>query len=290
MAKHIIIGKGNLGLDLQSALDKAGHDARLFTRSGNGANGWEWPECAPMFLSEHKDTECVWVAAGGASVSHCEDVWSLPEATESLFELPVGLALELPARIRLVLFSTDYAIEEVDPAPARHTQAPRSIYAVIKIAMEQAIWSTRRPQTTIVRVGSLYGSHFPERTFPGKLAINNPHPGEVQVPRNFITPTPTWWIAEKMVASYEQLFGPFPRTEHLAPRKGCTLMEWAQAVLGPGYKVKSGPYDERRPRFSQIGMSFSSDSRTWLDLWREHLARWPEFPGYRIPRTQNTQE
>lgn len=289
MALHVVVGNGNLGCDLQIALDKAGHEARLYSKSLSGGQNWEWPESAINFeVGSWKHADTVWCCAGGYSVGQCEDEWSLPDAVESLFELPVGMALALPPEMKLVVFSTDYVVDEHNPAPGGHGPA-KSVYAAIKIAMEEAILSMKRPNTLIVRVGSLYGAHFPERTFPWKVKANHPLPGEVLVPRNFVTPTPTWWVADKLVEFHKQLFGRFPRVEHMAPYKGCTLAEWAQAVLGPKYAVKSGDYDAKRPRFSQIGMSFSSGAPTWLELWLLHLARHPTFPGHRTGSTHDPQ-
>lgn len=277
MGLHVIIGKGNLGCDLQIALDKMGHDARLLTAS----EGFEWPESNPMFHNgEFKSTECVWVTAGKGSVESAMDPHDMEDVIGTHFVLPVGLATSMPKSMRLAVFSTDYVADEADSkSTAKQTSRPKSIYACMKIAMEQAIYAHKRPLTTIFRVGSLYGGHYPERTFPGKLQKNHPNFGEVTLPMNWVTPTPTWWVAETIVHNLHGLFHTRgPLTHHVAPVGGCTLSQWGRLVLGDGYTFKSNGFNDMRPAFSNLGLSFGSDPRTWQELWQAHLLKYPPGP------------
>lgn len=292
MGLHVIIGKGNLGIDLQQALDKVGHDARLLTAS----DGFEWPESWPAFHhAPYKEVECVWVAAGKGSVESAMDPHDMEDMLKTHFLLPVGLATTLPKHVRLGVFSTDYVADEGDAKyPMKHTAKPRSVYAAMKIGMEKAIYATKRPLTTIFRVGSLYGGHFPERTFPGKVAARHPNPGEVTLPQNWVTPTPSWWVAEKLAEQAKNVQGDLlfqtrgPLTHHIAPAGGCTVLQWARAILGDRYTFKSRGFDDSRPAFSNLGLSFSSDPRTWQELWAEHLVRYKTVPADGTSCTPNT--
>lgn len=277
MGLHVIIGKGNLGCDLQIALDKAGHDARLLTPS----EGFEWPEDEPHIHS--LAPECIWIAAGFGSIDQCKNDPMGAIQTHTI--MPMEIADAMP-ETRLVVFSTDYVANESDPnAPSKSVLRPKSLYACSKLWMEQGLYMLNRPLTTIVRVGSLYGSHFPEKTFPGKLVKNHPKPCQVHLPQNWVVPTPTWWIAERLASQYHRLFNEKgPITHHVAPAGGCTILQWGRKVLGEDYNIASRGFDDLRPAYSKLGYSLGGHVETWDQLWEWHVSSRGAFSAVVGPR------
>lgn len=273
---HAVIGKGNLGLDLQSALKDRGIDSDLYTK-----DNFEWPESTPHF--RQKKYDCVWIAAGRGSVHDSKDAWGLQRQLETLTFLPVSMALELPKSSKLVVFSSDYAADEADMmALGRSNPRPKSLYACTKVWMEQGLTFLKRPGTSIVRVGSLYGHHYPERTFPGKLKKNFPKPCDVFLPQNMVTPTPTWWIAQMLVDNFARIFSDQgTTTHHLAPVGNCTIVQWGRLILGEGYNVMTKGFDQERPSFSKLGCSIAKPNVTWLELWERHLQQAQSGVGHR---------
>src|SRR6267154_2395941 len=108
MGQHVVIGRGNIGLDLHNELLKAGHSSVILTKS----DGFKWPEGMKHIAS--LDPECIWVAAGGGSVDAAKKNFSDVLATH--VTLPIELAQSLPPHVKLVLFSTNYAANEKDPS------------------------------------------------------------------------------------------------------------------------------------------------------------------------------
>lgn len=273
--KHLIIGKGNLGLDLKAELEATGAWVEMITAS----EGFEWPESRPLIDKMMPD--CVWITAGFGSVGEAENICEMDKVLNTHFELPLGLALWLPKQTKLAIFSSDYVASESEPkSAAKHTQRPLSIYSSIKIAMELAIQATKRPLTTVFRVGSLYGGHFPERGLPGKLRNSFPEPCELELPNNWVCPTPTWWIAKHLVDGYLKPNSMFnsraPMRHHIAPIGGLTVHQWGKLILGDKYTVHCRGGDPKRPSFSGLGLSFGSDESTWEQLWKEHNRMFPQ--------------
>lgn len=267
MGRHVIIGRGNLGLDLQAALQKEGHEVTLLTASG----GFRCPESIPDVVALQPNY--VWVTAGHGSVEQVKR--DFPGAMNTHVALPVALMNALPASCKLGLFSTDYVADEKNPSnPFYINPAPRSLYAYTKAWMEQVVRGSRRGNTTIFRVGSLYGNHIPEKTFPGKLKVNFPTPCLVELPINMVCPTPTHWIAEVIA---ERMIWAFDDskviTHHVAPIDGVTLTQFGSLILGPDYEVRSKGIDQSRPPVSGLSCTFQKHRVTWRHLWDQHLAR-----------------
>lgn len=263
---NIIIGKGNLGVDLQVALK----DRSVNSVMESAGQGFEWPESEPHILSQKP--ECIWVTAGKGSVESAKDPWNLEDSLKTHTFLPISMALALPKEIRLVFFSSDYVADEADTTcTAKSNPRPRSLYACTKMWMEQGITMMKRPNTAIVRVGTLYGHHFPERCFPGKLKLNYPRPGEVFLPQNLVTPTPTWWAARMLVQNAGKLFSDQGTlVHHLAPIGNIPVVNWGRKILGQGYEVFSKGFDASRPHYSNLGCSLGKPNTTWEKLWEQH--------------------
>lgn len=258
---HLIIGKGNLGIDLKLALTKAGHRAVIFTRS----SGFEWPESYPAIM-ELNPTH-IWVTAGFGSVNECANDHAGALATH--VAMPMELARNLPANVKLATFSSDYAAHELFPDDEHGVNdSPKSFYAMTKIWMERGLEWSQRPITTTFRVGSLYGQHYPERTFPGKLLAKYPKPCSLSLPENQVVPTPTWWLAERIVFDMDNLFHSRPKILHMAPSDSTTTLEWGRMILGDQYDISSSGIDPLRPVKSGLGCSLGP-VRDWRLLW-EH--------------------
>lgn len=257
MQRHLVIGKGNLGCDIYDAALRAGHKAMILTKS----NGFVWPESLEQIL-QWQPTH-VWVTAGVGSVEAVKQ--NFAEAVKTHVTLPVELCKQLPAHVHLGLFSSDYVTDE----------KVRSLYACTKIFMEQALQVINRPNTSVFRVGSLYGHHYPLKGLPGKLKLRYPNPQIVKLPQNWITPTPTWWVAE-ILMEHPEAFSDRLTIHSIAPGGGCTVMRWGQSILGEEYRVDSKGFDEERPASTSIGCTLESKVKDWFMLYVEHLQRQPK--------------
>lgn len=267
--RHVIIGKGNLGVDIELAAKAVGHEAHMFTSS----EGFEWPKSAPAIKELQPDY--LWVAAGYGSVEQCKA--NPQKAFETHLQLPLGLIRDMGDNTKIGLFSTDYAADDSEPDNANKINSkPKSMYAFTKIAMEMAVKLTARPNVSVFRVSSLYGGNYPHKTFPGKLMMKYPKPAEVFLPQNFIAPTSTKWIANTIIDSLPILFSPAMALFHnCAASGGTTVMNFGRKILGEEYTFNSNGMDWNRPSYSSIGCSFMQ-APTWEQMWeanREAFSR-----------------
>jgi dTDP-4-dehydrorhamnose reductase len=257
--KSVIIGRGNLGLDLAQALTIVGHNVEILSRS----TGYNWRTGHPSL----KDADYVWVTAGHGSVDAAAND---PEGCfDTHMHMPLKLAMTLPQDTRLICFSSDYAASESQPwSPGMTNVAPRSLYATSKIAMELGLKSLGRKNTFCVRVGSLYGSHYPERCFPGRILQRFPKPCKVMMPMNRTSPTPTPWIANVLSRHLYMFQGDF-RVFHCGPKGMVSVVTWAKIVLGDQYEIESKGFDQTRPLVANLQCSFENPPE-WEELWRLH--------------------
>lgn len=262
---HVIIGRGNLGCDLYQELKRKGHKAKLLTAGG----GFEWPESRP-YLESFNPTH-VWITAGFGSVGECKIDFS--GALRTHVGMPTEMLEWLDPSVHIAAFSTDYAANEDYPdEPGCSVEKPLSLYAMSKRMMEQAFEFKNRPLSTVIRVGSLYGSEFAYKTFPGKVRLNHPEPGLVRLPVNVVTPTPTKWLAEVLTNRMDEIFSAGATTRHhLAPHGGVSLLCWGEMILGSGYQFESKGLDENRPARSRLGFSLPGNFQfDWEDLWAKY--------------------
>lgn len=274
--KHLIFGNGNLGCDLAMTINSQENDeAVLLTRS----NGYEvtlitsyWPEILAI------DPDVVWYCVGFGSV---KEAVADPETARAIHvNLAEHLAKRLPDGKRLILFSTDYCAdhEEADN-PRAQTRYSKSFYANLKIEMENLIDHFNRPQTAVIRVGSLYGHHKPDKTFPGKV-LNNFAYNENQsitLPSNYVTPTPTRWAARMLVTHLDKLTNNDHATRHhLAPLGNVSVSDWAKMILDGLVDPKQFNQflyvDQERPIWSNLKCSFA-EAPYWFRLWEEYFDR-----------------
>lgn len=257
--KHAILGGGNLGLDICEYTNKnIDNDVKLFTVN----NGWHYSADRGNSLVrgiQIAKPDHVWVAVGAGSVEGAKK--DFMPYLDLHVRLPAELLQKIPEETALHFFSTNYAAE-------RH----QSLYAESKAMMEDIIRKMNRPNTYVYRVESLYGTHRPEKTFPGRFLTRNPKPSKIDLPDNFITPTPTAWLARAVVDSIGTLTTPY---HNVAPTGAVSVAEWARYVVSnPEYKINAAYRDKERPSNSKLNCTLPSvEKRTWLSLWQEHYKK-----------------
>ena len=263
--KHAILGKGNLGSDISFFLNDPSNPKKkqkyeFFTRS----NGFDWP--APLDRLMTYAPDVVWVSLGHGSVAEAKE--DFVGAINCHVQLPNFLMELMPSTTKLIFFSTDYVACEDDPSnPKAQTQDPLSKYALSKLWMENLVKFKNRPNTCVVRVGSLYGGYKPGRTLPGKLRKAFKKPQTIRLPLNYITPTPTMYVASCLIKNLEKIFDDSNATfHHLAPKGNCQVREWGELILGEGYEVLSKKIDRERPSVSELGNTIEPPPH-WLHLW-----------------------
>lgn len=256
MARHVVLGRGNLGTDLDLALRKAGHE--VFTPS---VGSYRYPGQLPV--GHLMDADFVWCAIGAGSVEAAKE--DFRPFLDLHVRLPMELAQHLPEKARLILFSTDYCSEP--------GFMDRSLYSLSKRMMEHSMILSKRENVRVYRIGSLYGSHRPDRTLPGKLArrLEIDH-RVIELPVNRCRPTSTQWLAEKLVAHQEEHMGHLITTA--APMGVTTVLDWAKEMFPDrANQFQSRGIDESRPVILESGSLFgrvTPDGEDWRSVWRRY--------------------
>lgn len=253
MGKHIVLGAGNLGLDLEQQARAEGHSVQVFSAS----NGWRYPDKLPR--ARLAEADVVWCTVGAGSVEAAAK--DFREFADLHIRLPMELAQFLPRSTRLVCFSTEYL--ECD-------QARRSLYAQSKLAMEHLLLGSGRENLRIYRVGSLYGSHKISATFPGKLAAKIAK-GEtlISLPKNACHPTPTAWLAALLMQHIER--PPFAKVIRAYSGGAATMLEWAELAFGPPAGFFQREPDPDRPLSLPAGTALGRvEVPSWRELWVMH--------------------
>ncbi|NBW99586.1 hypothetical protein EBR03_08450, partial [bacterium] len=252
--KHVILGAGNLGKDLEHELSANGNGAILLSRS----EGLNFKDLITFDAVKDLNPDVVWVAVGGGSVDESRIDSETYENAKYLNQtLPITLNYDLPSTTRIIFFSTDYCADETSPSnPESYTSNPRSEYAKQKLEMENKILGTNIPNRAIIRVGSLYGFHKPWKTFPGKVLANKKRP--ISLPQNLVTPTPTRWLAFTLANSLDVLFSEEgTRIHHCAPEGNVSVANLGRHILGQNeVTLREEKFDKERPEVSQLGCSF----------------------------------
>lgn len=265
MNKHLILGAGNLGLDLREAVAKSGQEAALL------GPGWRFPDDGIKEII-YQNPDVVWCTVGAGSVAQAKQ--DFRPFLELHVNLPLLLMQALPDTAQIVLFSTDYVAHPASLAsPTMRNRFPRSLYAMSKSWMEDlAVMRCPEPLTRrvrVIRVGSLYGHHRPEKTFPGRLLASYPKPDTLHLPQNLVTPTPTAWLAEFIVRHLDTVFEDTSVVHHCAPLGNISVLNWGKRILGEEYKIFSKGFDPERPRESNLQCSFAFPPQ-WQELWEKY--------------------
>lgn len=262
MLNHVVIGKGNVGVDLYNAIKKLGDSARILTRS----DGFEFPESLPSI--HHLRPDYIWVTAGAGSIESAKK--NFRDTLDTHVLMPAELMKEFAnTHVGICFFSSDYAANETEPSnPELGIADPKSLYALSKSMLEKAVKIENRPFTSVVRVGTIYGDKYYDRCLPGKLHARYPSPCTLDLPMNRVTPTPSFWIADMLLKHRDKLFNPQKATlHHLAPHGGISVHAWGQKILGDEFKVNSKGFDNDRPLCSNLGCSLDPNVPDWTELW-----------------------
>lgn len=270
--KHVILGSGNLGKDLLIELNARGgkdDSVRLLSKS----KGFDALNAKNLETFRDAKPDVLWYCIGGGSV---DDAIKNPFQSLNLnYTCPVLISQLVQKTTKIVLFSSDYAADQRFPNRPDLLGPPLSEYANQKQALETKIKSMDRDNTSIVRIGSLYGHHKPERTFPGKVIRNYSGTDEkIRLPSNIVVPTPSRWLAAMLVSNLKNLFEPKgPIVHHCSPTGGVSVRDWGKFALA---NIRDGRafdlneplwYDEQRPYVSGLGCSFSDQNYHWYELW-----------------------
>lgn len=265
MSMHVIIGKGNIGLDLYKQIKSLGHKARIMTKS----DGFEWPESLPAIMVLQPDY--IWVCAGAGSISEAKHDFHNSMNTHAI--MPIEICQRVPEQVKVIMFSSDYAADEDHPdQPHLINEKPKSLYALSKVTLEKSFKLLNRPNACVIRVGTVYGAHFIEKCLPGKLKNKFPVPCKVDLPMNVVVPTPSVWIAETLLRNIDRLFVKPGQIHHVAPTGKVTVHSWGKMILGEKYQVDSKGFDPERPLCSNLQNSLDPQAPDWKDLWE--LSDW----------------
>lgn len=249
-----------MGWDLTRAL--AAREADFFV--ADRSHGWEWPDSGLDDLVASKP-DVVWCCVGFGGVAETSSDYT--RAITAHVGLAVDCMMRFPEETKLVFFSSDHAANERNPGnPKLHSMSPKSLFALSKLQLEEAFGFLNRPNTTIVRLSSIYGGGRPSRTFPGRLIAQYAKPCEIPLPSNLCTPTPTDWLAETMLRRLDKLVGEEPKVVHLAPSGHVSYAQWGRLIMGPKFDVKERGLDESRPAAPLLGCSIGPVP-SWKDLW-----------------------
>lgn len=259
--KHLVVGAGNLGLDIYQRLERNSEKVERCSLS----TGWNLLAIGEeeAFLQYARRFDVVWYCLGYGSVNEAKE--NSYDAHRVHVELPKKLIEVCPY---VFLFSSDYVADEKSPQSiASHSRPLKSHYAHLKWLMECAVCQSEN--ATAIRVGSLYGSHKPMSTFPGRL-LNNVHKKNiVKLPINLVTPTSTSWLAEILMQNFDRLFKGDERIHHAAPHGFVTVREWGSMILEKPMTNEDTFFDYERPLLSCLGTSFADHQTHWLDRWNE---------------------
>lgn len=274
-----MIGAGNLGVDLADELRKIHGilDVNLLSKA-SGFDVTDPVQMEAMLTSVVYDA--IWYAVGFGSVAEAA---KYPEMAHLFHvKIPNTIARFADKESKLIFFSSDYAADENQPhRPDIINPTPRSNYAFLKAQMECELIQFDRPNTAIVRVGSLYGLYKPLNTFPGKIIKNfSDSDSWKELPQNSVTPTPTLWAAHMLARNFDLLFSKRgTKAHHCAPRGNVNIRDWGKMILDQSridYKLTNRCfYDDQRPIISALGCSFNPHVPHWFDLFETYFRpRW----------------
>lgn len=234
--KHAIIGKGNLGLDLFETLKQADHEVEIFDRKN--------------YCTDYSHFDVVWCCVGSGGPGH-----DFMTQVHSNILLTAELVARCSVKTRLVFFSSHYLNYD--------SSGKKSHYALSKKVLEDL--AMKHGNAIIFRIGSLYGSHFIGRTFPGKIIPRLASGEQVHLPLNRITPTSTKWLADKLVKEMK-FFHP-SQIYSVGPISGMSVFDWGRMIVST---IGADPMLVQRKEFDENYPAESRGSHTEFD-YRFHL-------------------
>lgn len=272
--KHAIIGAGNLGLDLRAEIIRqTDGGVEVLTRSRD----FDVEEVGALEDVAAADFDYIWYCVGYGSV---QEAMIYPNKAHYIHvTAPEILATKKSPETKLMVFSSDYAADEDSPYATHWSRSPRSVYAKMKIDMEKLVMRLAKPNVTVMRVGSLYGYHKPQTTFPGKVLERFAFSEiPLRFPSNYVTPTSSLWAAATIIGNLGRVFdGSGPMLHHCAPDGNVPVVDWARLVLKG---LRDGrEFDEEmfldlaRPTMSRLGCTFAKHGWHWTDVWNAYFRR-----------------
>lgn len=252
MRKHLILGAGNLGLDLKLQAEKRGDLALVASRS----SGWDYTKQGldPIRIQLAWATD-IWCTIGAGSIEGAER--DFRDYADLHIKLPMELVQNAPHEVRIHLFTTNYI---------RASETKRTLYARSKKYMEKLVLSTNRPNVSIYEVQSLYGTHKPWSCFPGKVIksyLDKKEP--ISVPSNECVPTPTDWLAESIL-----MLDPIGFVPRCWPDGYVSQLVWASTLVPTNKELF---IDYRRP-IEQEGQMVISNKNGCKTLWADRAQFW----------------
>lgn len=275
--RHMVIGAGNLGLDIFSHLQAMGEIAGIFTLS-TGYDVTNLEELARSIAVGYFDV--IWYCVGHGGVEMTKQNPGLARMIN--ITVPSVILKAAPEECGVILFSSDHVADPAQPhMPYLRRETPLSEFGRLKLDMERMAMGSGRAYTAIVRVGSLYGTYKPSTTFPGRMIerFGFDYERTIRIPSNLVTPTPTMWVAAMLYQNLAMLLGPRPQTHHCAPVGSLALWDWATFIL-EGLRDHRDFYhneyfDSEIPLDSSLGCSFVKTNWHWHDLWETYFRqRW----------------
>jgi len=273
--KHLILGAGNLGLDLQHEIETK-ELGDVETQSLSTGLDVTNTEQLKKLISE-TEADYIWYCVGFGSVEQVKK--EREKAIAIHLRAPHTIMNMAPYWSKIIFFSSDHVADEAHPDRADLiSPIHRSEFAKIKSHFEILTNNFGRANTAVVRIGSLYGLHKPLETFPGRiLRTFGPNPDlKIRLPQNLVTPTPTLWLASVLLSNLDSLFNEDrPLTHHCAPSGNVSVWDWATFVLQglrePSAFTREKFIDQSRPELSALDCSFLQTNWHWNELWNTYF-------------------
>jgi dTDP-4-dehydrorhamnose reductase len=193
-----------------------------------------------------------------------------------------------PIGAKLVHFSTNYVFDGTGDEPHEEDDrpAPRSVYAISKLAGEQCALAYA-PAALVIRTAGLYGlqgSASKGGNFVTRVVARAREHGEIRmVADQWLTPTFTMDLAQAVVASVE---AEAEGLLHLTNAGECSWYEFTQAILDLAgieasvhpAETETGPGLTQRPlngvlrsrRIAELGLT---PLRPWRDALADYVRR-----------------
>jgi hypothetical protein len=257
--KHLVIGLGNLGMDLEIALKEVGHDVTTFT-CPDITNGTTIDNL--MYLLQSNTFVKIWYCIGGGSVEAADKNYE--QMNRIHVDVPVIIMSSMGSQAKLALFSSDYVF------------GPNTNYAQIKRSMEQTFINHK--QVEIYRVTCLYGFHQPEKSLFYKILKNHfANGGTRSAASNVVAPTNTLWLARKLVPNS---FRPRSIVNMWPLSAGFPVAAIASIILG--LDEINATLDTKRPEGVVLG-DLPFEPNYAVNVMSDMLKMWGIFAEEAIP-------
>lgn len=229
-----IIGYGNLGYDLVELCKAGGFPHALTSRAKSYYSENYEPKKPAMIIN----------TIGGHIETDTTVLW------DSNIKVNQNLSRQYSGSV-VVALSSNAALEPW-----------RSQYGATKKALEECAGASAN--LYVMRVSTLYGSHKTERNFPTRLRRNHPRPSKLSLPSNPIQPTPTRWLAQKILQC--EFLNTGEHVHDIAPKGVTSPADWARKFLPNTYVIIDAGPEPTRPNFRLL----KGTGPSWSELWSEH--------------------